>query len=149
MKKLLLITLGMLPILYVASCSKDGNSNTNAAGGSTARMAISGNYLYIVTTQQLYTYDISDPSGTVLLNNTYIGWGDVETIFPYRDKLFIGSQTGMYVFDISDPQFPREQGQVEHFRACDPVVANNNYAYVTLRSTNNSCGAVTENSLNI
>lgn len=149
MKKLPLIVLIALSLMYVVACSKEDHSNTNASGGSTARMTVNGDYLYIVATNQLYTYDISKPEQTVLLNAVSVGWSDVETIFPYRDKLFVGSGTGMFVFDISDPKTPKLQGQVQHFRACDPVVANNDYAYITLRNSNSACGAVAENSLNI
>nr|WP_262919538.1 hypothetical protein [Niabella hibiscisoli] len=109
-------------------------------GGSIARMTISGNYLYIVSSTSLYTYDITNPQTTVLLSEQPIGWGDIETIFPYRDKLFIGSQAGMYVFDNSDPKKPKLQGRAQHLRACDPVVADDDFAYVTLRNNNITCG---------
>jgi len=110
------------------------------AGGSIARMTISGNYLYIVSSTSLYTYDITNPQTTILLSEQPIGWGDIETIFPYRDKLFIGSQAGMYVFDNSDPKKPKLQGRAQHLRACDPVVADDDFAYVTLRNNNIGCG---------
>ncbi|MCH5714764.1 hypothetical protein MKP07_00520 [Niabella hibiscisoli] len=103
-------------------------------------MTISGNYLYIVSSTSLYTYDITNPQTTVLLSEQPIGWGDIETIFPYRDKLFIGSQAGMYVFDNSDPKKPKLQGRAQHLRACDPVVADDDFAYVTLRNNNITCG---------
>lgn len=131
-----------LVLVLGLSCSK-GDSNLSGnpgAGGSIARMTISGNYLYIVSNTSLYTYDITNPQTTVLLNELPISWGDIETIFPYRDKLFIGSQAGMYVFDNSDPKKPKLQGRAQHLRACDPVVADNNFAYVTLRNNNIGCG---------
>lgn len=137
-------------LLLSLSCSKgDAGLSNNSAGGSTARMTIVGNYLYIVSNYALNTYDISSPQSTVLLSEVPIGWGDIETIFPYRDKLFIGSQSGMYVFDNSDPKKPKLQGAAQHFRACDPVVADDDYAYVTLRNTNISCGGTTVNRLEI
>lgn len=150
MKIFISVFISLILLTTVLSCSKEGASDSAAAGGSIARMAIKDDYLYIVTSSTLFTYDISNPAETVLLSSEYIGWSsDVETIFPYRDKLFIGSRTGMFVFDISDPKTPKQQGQVQHFRACDPVVANSDFAYVTLRSTNLGCGATQENSLNI
>ena len=132
------------------ACSKDVASNAgnnNGQGGSTARMTLWNNYLYIVNNSELQTYDVTNPAQAVLLNTQNVGW-NIETIFPYRDKLFIGSQTGMYVFDNSNPKSPKLQGQAQHLRACDPVVADDDYAYVTLRSTNNGCGG-TLNQLNI
>ena len=50
------------------------------------------------------------------------------------DKLFIGSQSGMFVYSISNPDNPVQTGQFNHVRSCDPVIADNKYAYVTLRS---------------
>ena len=50
------------------------------------------------------------------------------------NNLFIGSQTGMFIYNISNPDNPVQQGQFNHVRTCDPVIADNNYAYVTLRS---------------
>lgn len=133
------ITLITLSICF-ATCSKKEGLSTSGTGGSTARMTIAGNYLYIVSASKLYTYDITDAANTVLLNDQNISWGDIETIFPYRDKLFIGAQGSMHVFDISNPKKPQPQGRAQHLRSCDPVVADASYAYVTLRNTNANCG---------
>ncbi|WP_300598595.1 hypothetical protein [Niabella sp.] len=147
LKQLLMTIAGGL--LLTLGCKKGDTmgSQSSGKGGSTARLTISGNYLYLVDHSKLLTFDISDPAQTVLLNTQNVGW-NIETIFPYRDKLFIGSQTGMFVFDNSNPKKPQLQGQAQHLRSCDPVVADENYAYVTLRSNNNGCGG-TLNQLNI
>jgi len=136
-------------LLFILGCKKGDTmaSPGTGKGGSTARMTISGNYLYLVNRSTLQTFDISNPAQALLLSSQNVGW-NIETIFPYRDKLFIGSETGMYVFDNSNPQKPQLQGQAQHLRSCDPVVADENYAYVTLRSNNNGCGG-TLNQLNI
>lgn len=151
MKHLKLIVITTFVILAYNSCAKGDGANIgnqqSGAGGSTAMMTLSGNYLYIVDGASLQTYDISQPGNTVLLNKQNVGW-NIETIFPYRDKLFIGSQTGMFVYDNSNPKNPKLQGQAQHFRACDPVVADDSYAFVTLRSNNITCGGTT-NQLNI
>ena len=46
----------------------------------------------------------------------------------------------MYIFDRTDPLAPLQVGQVEHARACDPVVVSGSTAYVTLRG-GSQCGA--------
>ena len=46
----------------------------------------------------------------------------------------------MYIYDISTPATPTYVSEFQHGTACDPVVADENYAYVTLRG-GNSCGA--------
>ena len=73
---------------------------------------------------------------------------DIETIFAYKKKLFLGASNGMYVYSIEDPLKPVKEAAVTHFRACDPVVSNDTVSYVTLRSTGSSCGS-TKNVLNI
>jgi hypothetical protein len=54
---------------------------------------------------------------------------------------------GMFVYDISNPGSPVQQGTFTHARACDPVVADDNFAYVTLRE-GTSCGP-TDNELDV
>jgi hypothetical protein len=63
-----------------------------------------------------------------------VDWS-AETIYPFKDKLFVGASNGMYMYDIlSNPASPKITGKFTHARSCDPVVADNNYAYVTLSS---------------
>jgi hypothetical protein len=62
-----------------------------------------------------------------------IEW-DIETIFPYKTNLFIGSSSGMHILDISSPESPAKVSTYVHIRSCDPVVVDDKYAYVTLRS---------------
>ena len=64
-----------------------------------------------------------------------IGWG-IETIFPFQQKLFIGSNRGMHIYDASTPHSPTRMAVYEHILACDPVVVNEQHAFVTLRSGN-------------
>jgi hypothetical protein len=47
---------------------------------------------------------------------------------------------GMYIYDISSPANPSFVSEFQHGTACDPVVVDENYAYVTLRG-GNQCGA--------
>ncbi len=104
-----------------------------------ARFAISGNYLYVVNNTYLLVYDISNPAETVQKSTVPVGW-QIETIFPYDDKLFIGSSTGLFIYELKDPANPTRLGAVGHFRACDPVVTQGNTAYLTLRG-NGTCGS--------
>jgi hypothetical protein len=102
-------------------------------GGSMARFAVVNNYLYGVSTSQLKTFDIADAADPKLSSNKNIGW-NIETIYPFKNKLFIGSSDGMFIFNINNPAAPVQEGRAGHMRACDPVVADDNTAYVTLRS---------------
>jgi hypothetical protein len=113
---------------------------SSGKGGSMARFSIVRDYLYTVNTWQLRTFDISDASNPVFKTDQVIG-GGIETIFPYKDYLFIGSQNAMYIYDLTNPVKPAKRSAVTHFRACDPVVVEGNKAYVTVRS-GVSCGGV-------
>jgi hypothetical protein len=106
-------------------------------GGSLARFSVVNSYLYAVTSSSLYSFSLSDPSQPQNVNIKTLGW-NIETIYPFKDKLFIGSSSGMFIFDLSDPAVPAAYGQFNHARTCDPVVADDHYAFVTLRS-GNSC----------
>ncbi|HEY4149053.1 MAG TPA: hypothetical protein VGM41_08995, partial [Chitinophagaceae bacterium] len=106
---------------------------------------IVGNYLYTVDAHSLRVFDITDPSQPKGGGVISAGF-DIQTIFPYKDKLYLGSAEGMFIFSLADPANPVKEGSIAHFRACDPVVANDSVSYVTLRSTGGSCGS-TKNEL--
>jgi len=129
------------------SVASTSASPTKAAGGSMARFAIVDNYLYTVTTSQLKSLDITNTNQPLLTNTKNIGW-QIETIYPFKNKLFIGSQTGMYIFDLGNPNNPVQGMMFGHARACDPVIADDNFAYVTLHSGNSMCWT-TSNELNV
>ncbi|MCU0339644.1 MAG: hypothetical protein MUE30_07155 [Spirosomaceae bacterium] len=101
--------------------------------GSMARFALYDNYLYTVSQSDLQLFDIRTPESPRRGNKINLGWG-IETIFPYRDKLFIGSNTGMFIYDNRNPEKPERLSVFQHAFACDPVVVHENRAYVTLRS---------------
>jgi len=107
-------------------------------GGSMARFTIVNDYLYAVDHHTLHSISILNPADPKKVATTSAGF-DIETIYPLKDKLFIGSMGGLYIFDISNPAMPVSKGSFVHARACDPVVADDDYAYVTLRA-GTSCG---------
>jgi hypothetical protein len=117
-----------------ASVSNGVSSDSKAAGqgGSMARFAILNNYLYAVTTTNLKTVNISQPQQPVLTSTTDLGWG-IETIYPFTDKLFIGSTTGMHIYSVATPATPTKLSIFTHARRCDPVIYDGTYAYVTLK----------------
>lgn len=121
-----------------AAANSKGNGNMTGIGGSMARFTILDSYLYAIDRSNLQIFDIQTASNPKVWSKFNVGW-DIETIYPFKDKLFIGSTTGMFVYDASTPWNPRLLSQFSHARACDPVVADDNYAYVTLR-TGTACG---------
>lgn len=127
------------------SASKNESAAVSGAGGSTARFTISGNYLYVVDHTGLKTFDISDPLAPVYKGKKELGL-NIETIFPYGDKLFIGSSTTMYIYSVTVPNNPTlvASAQYQIRMACDPVVANETVAYATLRASGPCGGGVSQ-----
>ncbi len=137
MKKIFLL---FITLALFVNCSQDGNNasnemmnNNDGQGGSLARFAMLGDYLYTVDEYGLNVYNIATPTDPVFVNNIPIGFR-IETLFNYKEYLYIGSQTGMYIYSVSSPEFPSYLADVQHFTSCDPVVANATTAFVTLWS---------------
>ena len=116
------------------------NDSGTGEGGSLARFKIVGEYLYAVDSHSINVFDISDLENPEDLEDVYAGF-DIETIFNRGNHLFLGSMRGMYIYDISSPATPTFVSEFQHGTACDPVVVDDNYAYVTLRG-GNGCGAI-------
>jgi hypothetical protein len=153
-----------LTIITVAAmgCSKDGNEATTLGnkndqgtgqGGSLARFALVGNHMYAVNGRSLKVFDLSNRLNPSFVKSAPIG-ADVETIFA-RDNstLFIGARSGMFVYDVSNGAEVQLIDSYQHITSCDPVVANSDYAYVTLRtrqeSDNTNCGVSNVNQLDV
>lgn len=128
-----------LVIFFMASCTKDGGSSLSSADGSSSNGSLTrfitvGNYLYTVDFKNLKAYNISNPATPVLKTTTFIGF-NIETIFPYGDKLFIGSNQNMFIYSISNPEAPTKISEVTYFvRGRDPIVVKDTVAYSTLRN---------------
>lgn len=120
-------------LLLLLSCSKDAGMGDTGTGGSMARFAIKGNYLYTVDHENLHTFNISEPASLSHVYEQYLGFG-IETIFPTADYLFIGARDGMHIFGLTNPEKPQKLSFTPHFFSYDPVVVNGDYAFVTLRS---------------
>ncbi len=118
---------------FAGSFSGGPKSNPLAAagvGGSFARFCLVDQYLYTVDNSTLRTWSVSGSCPSLLEANS-LGW-NIETIFPWKDKLFLGSQTGVFILDNSNPQHPVLENQFSHASGCDPVVCDDRHAYVTI-----------------
>jgi len=113
-------------------------NRTVGIGGSMARFIINGDQFYGLNQSNMQVINITEPSNPVA--GTKIEMSRVvETVFIDGLNLFIGTQTGMLIYDISSPATPVYKSEYNHFQSCDPVVVQDNYAYVTLRA-GNRCG---------
>ncbi len=127
--------------------SGGAKSNGNGTAGSMASMVLMNDYLYAI--REPHSVGIVDitAAATPRLDTTFYAGFDLETIYPFEDKLFLGSSTGMFMYDLTNPTSPVQLGTFSHGRACDPVVTDGAYAYVTLRG-GTSCGG-NDNELNV
>jgi hypothetical protein len=128
----------LLLSVWLVACQGNGvnapsDTNITGKGGSMARFAIAGDYLYTIAGENLGLFDISDAARPQVAKSILLG-ANVETIFPYQDKLFFGTTTGMLIYDNARPLTPQYISRFDHITSCDPVVVEGTYAYVTLRS---------------
>jgi hypothetical protein len=131
--------------LDAAKYSGVGASGTGT-GGSMARFTVYDNYLYAIDNASLHLFDVSNNANPEFAKKITISW-QIETLFPYNEMLFIGSQSGMFIYSLQNPANPHFISEFTHATACDPVVVEGDYAYVTLRG-GNLCGAI-ESSLEV
>lgn len=129
-------------LIFAFSCDSDNQNDSNSQetgqGGSLAQFTIVNDYLYTVDRSSLNVFSISNLEAPVQVNTSFIGF-DIETLFHFNNDLYIGSQTGMFIYSLENPEEPKQLASVSHFRACDPVVAKQNYAFVTLDGST-GCG---------
>jgi hypothetical protein len=128
----------------VSTAAFSGAANATGApvvgqGGSMARFTISKNHLYTIGEQEIYAIPIQSDGSVNNSNRVALPWG-IETIFPYQDFLFIGARDGMHILGLSNPSSPNHMSTFSHAVACDPVVVQNDIAFVTLRTGNMCAG---------
>lgn len=143
MKKIRKYFLLLILPLAITACSISEKSDSGAndlsgKGGSLARFTIYGNYLYTVDQSSLHTISLADAEHPQRGSDKSLGIY-TETIYPYGSSLLLGTETGMFVYDLSYPDNPQYLTYFQHIRSCDPVVAQNGYAYVTLNNANQRC----------
>jgi len=123
----------------MSSAETGANFNLSAGvAGSMARFMLNDQYLYLISLPwRLKTVDVTTPSQLLVKDSVDVP-RTMETLYRLGSKLFIGTTTGMLIYDISIPEKPVQISSYEHITACDPVVVDDKYAYVTLR-TGNRC----------
>jgi len=137
-KYLLLLALPFLMSACSYSEKSDIGNDVSGKGGSLARFTIAGEHLYTVDQSSLHTISISDVEHPQKVADKSLGIY-TETIYPYGNSLLLGTETGMFVFDITNPASPQQITYFQHIRSCDPVVAENGFAYITLNTANQRC----------
>ena len=123
-------------IAETASSDQVNGFNEVSTAGSMTRFLPIDRYLYTINFNELVLFSIGDNYQPTRFARLDTGT-QAETLFQLNDLLFVGSTTGMLMYDVTSPSNPNYLNSIEHFRSCDPVVADENYAYVTLRGGTN------------
>ncbi|TAE00428.1 MAG: hypothetical protein EAZ97_05850 [Bacteroidetes bacterium] len=137
------ITNTMVTSVATATGQSSGGSSSGK-GGSMACFTMTENHLYAIDSRDIHVFNLTDPKKPAKTANPTTVSLDIETIFAHENKLFLGSQAGMYIYDIKDRQNPQRMGVYRHTRSCDPVVVEGNYAYVTMRNGTDCAGDVNQ-----
>lgn len=117
---------------------------SSGTAGSMAGMVIMNDHLYAIT--EMHSVGIVDISNAAVPRKEldFFAGFDLQTIFPFEGKLFLGSAVGMFMYDVTDPAHPVSLGEFSHGRACDPVITDGHYAYVTLHAGDGCGGSANE-----
>jgi hypothetical protein len=128
------------------TASPSTNASSTGLNGSMSRFTIYNDRLYSVINNNLNIFDLTGEKPKKAADNMYVGW-NVETIFSYKTNLFFGTSTGLIIYSVANPLKPVYQSCITHAYACDPVVVDNDLAYVTLHSGSICDVSAKENSL--
>lgn len=117
----------------------NGGGNSFGIGGSMARFITYDDYLYALeSSYKLKVIDISNTDQVEVQSEQSL-WGNIETVFIADQHMYVGTSNGMHILSLDVPSFPNVLSTYRHITACDPVVVEGDWAYVTLRS-GNLCG---------
>ncbi|MEL6673391.1 MAG: hypothetical protein AAFR61_14400 [Bacteroidota bacterium] len=132
--------------------SRTINPAVAGKAGSMSRFTVLDDHMYVVLPRELVSYDVSNCANPVKLTTQELSlWNGVaEMVTSLNDLLLVGSSTGVMIYSTDNPEMPSFVSQFEHVQACDPVVAQGDYAYVTLRNGQDQpCGNNFTNQLDI
>lgn len=135
----------ILSSLLLTSCG-DGSGGTSTGGsgpsgagagqgGSYSTFNIVNNNLYVMDVNSVVSFNITE-GGTPRRAQQYdLSSPNGETLFNYQNThLMVGKNTGVEVIAVDDNGELSFVSEYIHFNACDPVVAQGNRAFTTLRA---------------
>jgi len=121
----------------------DGTNFSSGIGGSMAQFTITDSYLYVLRPSSITSFNLDANLCPEQGSVTPVNWV-AETIFPYNNHLFLGTTSGMMIFNLNNPSTPEFVSSISHLTACDPVVVQDDRAYVTIRNGNNCMGVLNQ-----
>jgi hypothetical protein len=124
--------------------ASDAAAAATGTAGSAATMTLIGDYLYAIPEEHsLGVVNVTDSSQPATIQTTAGGF-DLETIFPLQNNLLVGSKEGVFIYSIANPGQPVQLSEFKHGTACDPVIADQDFAYVTLHAGTDCGGSANE-----
>lgn len=115
--------------------------------GTLNKITTLNNYAYVLGSSEVFVF--SDNGNSMSFANRVYVTSDAETIYPYDNYLYVGSQSSMELLSTTNPEYPTHVSSYWHPTSCDPVLPHGDYAYVTLRTADNSGCEGDENTLDI
>lgn len=135
----------LLALSFIAfSCTEVVEYDTtedSAISGKYNTLKVIGDFIYAVTDSELVTIDNSNVEKPKEIDRQLLE-GKAENLYAAENVLFIGTETDMFIFSIASNGIPFLESETAHIQwgqesnigVCDPVVAHNDIAYVTLSS---------------
>lgn len=128
---------GVVLFQAISTSTTDNSGPTtgggSGVGGSMARFTIAGQNLFIIDNDEIVCFDISVPKSPQLIDRVKTD-REAQTLFPRDNQLFVGTTSGMLIYEVLNSGSLNLISTFEHFTSCDPVVVAGDYAYVTLSS---------------
>jgi len=129
--------------------SASGSGVSSGKGGSMAKFTVIDNYLYIVNSSELLPLDVSNPLLPLRKNTIGLMSNSVETVFPYKKFLYMGTSNGVLIYDCeTSKEAPAYISNLRHVQGCDPVIVSDDVAFSTVRG-GTVCRTTNINQLNI
>jgi len=115
--------------------TEEGVSPVYSDGGLLDRFSVVNGILYTFKNGDIIkAYGLSDPTNPQPASSANIPLRNVESVYPYQNKLFIGTADGMMIYGVSNPSNPVYLAQHSQIHALDPFVISSNIAYFVLRN---------------
>lgn len=108
-------------------------SGGTGVGGSMASFTIMKNTIYVLDNWSLKYTSLLNPRNLPEFEELSLS-RTAQTLFPQGDNLFIGTTTGMLIYDVAYDGALTHLSNFNHWTGCDPVVVSEGKAYVTLSS---------------
>lgn len=156
-------------LLLMASCttSEDSTPGTdvdgttfpdvNALSGSYANMIAVADHLYVIGETDIITYKQQEDKSVTEVDRQTLGL-NLESLFYRKGVLFVGSSERMYICTLGTDYLPNLKSTTQYtdmpdVRPCDPIVANDEHAFVSLSSSapadEDDCGISEVNQLRV